>query len=95
MSGKLTLDQWSFDVTRTRNGITTNHQLVSNEAFGTALSDFSAIEWHLDYGLEKSFFDDSGFTVSPSQIPEPGTLALIALGGLLLGRTRASVKRHR
>jgi hypothetical protein len=34
-------------------------ELVSNEAFGTALSDFSAIEWR-DYGLEKSFFDDSG-----------------------------------
>lgn len=80
-------DTWSLDVLSGVDG--TTKTLVSNMAFGQSLLNFTEIDWHVSYGNEKGFFDDSAFVVRPAQVPEPGTFAMVALGGLLLWRTHA------
>lgn len=79
-------DTWSLDVF---SGVSSNTMtFVTDRAFGRRLLNFTEIDWHVGYGNEKSFFDDSGFVIRAAQIPEPGTCTLVGLGGLLLWRAR-------
>jgi hypothetical protein len=55
--------------------------LVSDAPLASAMSDFSMLDWHLEYNQAKSFYDKSIFTVTP--LPEPTSLLLasaVALG---------------
>ncbi len=84
-------DTWSLDVFSCVS-MNTISGLVLDRAFGQNLLNFTTIDWHVSYGNEKSFFDDSGFIVRPAQVPEPGTFALVALGSLLLWRPRRKAR---
>lgn len=81
-------DKWSLNVFSTLGN--TNMLFVTDLAFGTPLANFTEIDWHVGYGNEKGFFDDSAFVVRTAQVPEPGTFALVALGGLLCWRARVA-----
>lgn len=79
-------DKWSLDVT---SGLTGNIMtFVTDRAFGQNLLDLSFIDFHVSYGNEKGFFDDSNFTISSVQVPEPGTWSLLLIPGLMLRRLR-------
>lgn len=58
--------------------------LVSGQKFGAPLANLTELQWHVGYGNEKSFFDQSSFAIRDAQIPEPGSYAMLGLGGLLL-----------
>lgn len=83
-------DRWSFDVFSdppgAGNEITTT--LVSDRPFGQPLLNLTEIDWHVGYGNEKSFFDDSSFVLAAVRtVPEPGTLMLMLLSlWMLRGR---------
>ena len=68
------------------NEITTT--LVSDRPFGQPLLNLTEIDWHVGYGNEKSFFDDSSFVLAAVRtVPEPGTLMLMLLSlWMLRGR---------
>lgn len=83
-------DTWSLDVFSSLQGYTMS--FVSDRAFGQNLQNFTEIDWHVSYGNEKGFFDDSDFVISPAQVPEPGTFVLVALAGLLLWRVQAKIR---
>ena len=83
-------DTWSLNVLSGIDGQT--RPFVVNRPFGVNLSDFTTIDWHMSYGNDKGFFDDSIFVLREA-VPEPTTLALVGVAGLLLMGARPRIKR--
>ena len=84
-------DDWSLDVFSTLKGNAMT--FVTDRPFGQKLDNFTNIDFHVSYGNEKGFFDDSEFVIRNAQVPERGTFALVGLAGLLLWRTAHAKRR--
>lgn len=57
-------------------------QILSNQAMTADMGAFQNMNWRLNAGMDKNFFDNFSMTATP--VPEPGGALLAAMAGLRL-----------
>jgi hypothetical protein len=71
------------------NGNQIGDALAINGAADNGIGDVDFLSW--TRGTDAAYFDN--ITISTEAVPEPSSLAMFALGGLLAGRRRRSARR--
>ncbi|KDM91269.1 hypothetical protein [Photobacterium galatheae] len=84
-------DTWSLSIFDSSSTSTLN--VFTNLAMGMSMDYFARIDWHMGTGVFKNFFDDSAFTITELEVPNP--VSAPASFGLLLLGSAGLMWRHR
>ena len=84
-------------ITTIGNAVTSlDGSVVPDQSFSTSvtLSAGDTIDFAVGYGNGSYYNDSTGLKADVTATPEPGTFALLGIGGILIGFARRSSKRR-